>query len=112
MQKIQYGKLIHGNVNSEFEKKNSDSMKTFLIFNVSNFSLRTSSAVPIAKLPYKGLGGLAFGGPYRDVLFVVTVANFVDVLEAKVIGNTGVGTALYQITGLGVNGRKTSRLTL
>lgn len=77
-----------------------------------NFDFRTSSAVPIATLPYKGLGGLAFGGPKRDNLLVVAFSDLIDVLSATLIGNSGVGISLYKITNVGAKGLKNSRLIL
>lgn len=75
--------------------------------------LRTSSAVPIVRMPFIGLGGGCFGGPKRDILFVVTVQARVDVLLAQVTDRTAVPTSLYKITGLGAKGRrKSSRLKI
>lgn len=71
---------------------------------IYRFLHRKSTAVPIVRMPFKGLGGLAFGGPKRDILFVVTVQARVDVLLAQVTDRTAVPTSLYKITDLGAKG--------
>lgn len=63
-------------------------------------------------MPYKGLGGIALGGPKQNILFVVTVSNLVNLLLAKVTENTSVPTSLYEITDVGAEGCKYSQLIL
>lgn len=72
---------------------------------------RTSSGIPIVEMPFtKGIGGLAFGGPNKDILFVTTVKFYVDVELAEFTEQTTIPTSLYKITGLGTAARGSSRL--
>jgi len=63
----------------------------------------TSTGEIIATLPSLYLTGVAFGGPNRDILFVVTSSIFLDTVTLKVL-DVAPAPPLYTITGLGATG--------
>lgn len=60
-------------------------------------------------MPIKGIGGLAFGGPNRDIPFVITVHSYVQVLLAQVTETIDVPSSLFIITGLGASAHGSSK---
>lgn len=61
-------------------------------------------------MPFKGIGGLAFGGPNIDIPFVTTVHSYVQVLLAQITGTIDVPSSLFKITCLGAAAHGSSNL--
>lgn len=69
---------------------------------------RTSSGIPVAKLPIGGITGIAFGGKHRNVLFAILGRAKLNVYSGSVTGTTQSGSSLFAITNL-ATGRKYNR---
>jgi sugar lactone lactonase YvrE len=63
----------------------------------------------IATLPSLYLTGVAFGGPQRDILFVVTSSIFLDTVTLQVL-DVAPAPPLYMITGLNASGNVSPKL--
>lgn len=73
---------------------------------------RTKSLVKTIDMGIGGISGLAFGGPKRDILFVLASADVIDTTTGKPIDKITDGSSLYKITGLGVTGVKSSKFKI
>lgn len=67
--------------------------------------------VKIIKFPSPVLNGLAFGGPERNILYVVAAPNFENPFTLEVISEkTNTTTSLYMVTGLIAAGAPSTRV--
>lgn len=66
------------------------------------FFFRTSEVVDIFRILVPGACGVAFGGPNRDILFVLTQAGIFNGVTNQFVREVIDGSSLYMITGLGV----------
>lgn len=65
---------------------------------------RTSTVVNKINATVSLLTGLVFGGPKRDILFVLSAADVIDLETGKTIGDVDTGPSLVLITGLNATG--------
>lgn len=68
--------------------------------------------VNVIDLGIKGVSGVAFGGPNKNILFVTVAANTVDTETGEITPTGEGGSSLYQITGLGVVGQTTTSVQM
>lgn len=64
-------------------------------------------------MPVTALDGLTFGGPNRDILFVVAQEQVIDANTTQQVSATITqGTSLYMITNIGASGQQLSRIRI
>lgn len=81
-----------------------------LIFESFN---RTSRLVKTIDFPSPVLNGVAFGGPKRNLLFVIASPDYVNPFTSEIIADpTNLTTSLYMITGLHATGAPSVRLNI
>lgn len=69
--------------------------------------------VNIIDFPAPVLNGLAFGGPRKDILYVVAAPDYFDIYSQQVVADpTNTTTSLYAVTGLGAVGTRSERFQL
>lgn len=73
-------------------------------------SFSTSTGEIIATLPSLYLTGVAFGGPNRDILFVVTSSIFLDTVTLQVL-DVAPAPPLYMINGVNATGNVSKRMS-
>lgn len=54
----------------------------------------------MTKLPFGGVGAVAFGGKHRNILFAVVGSVILDVNSATVKQTQQIGSSLFAITNL------------
>lgn len=58
----------------------------------------------VYRIPVPGASGVAFGGPNRDILFVLTQRSIYNGVSNQFVEEILDNSSLYMITGLGVTG--------
>lgn len=71
-----------------------------------------STVINEIKLPVHGCNGITFGGPHRNILYVVASRVLTDKITSQVVGEVTNGSSLYMVTGLGVKANKLSSLVI
>lgn len=106
------GSLIHGNFSFvHFFREREREFECFVLKNGQFCINRISSLVNIIEAPINGLNGIAFGGPYRDILFLVASMNVVNLNSSQRMQDTE-GSALYMVTGVGAVATPSSRVLI
>lgn len=67
------------------------------------------SIVRIIDMGTKAISSVAFGGPNRDILFVLASSQIANVLNFQPIEVIPNGSSLYTVTGLCATGLKSTR---
>lgn len=57
----------------------------------------------------EGVSGVVFGGPERDILFIVVSSSILNTKTRQPMEIITTGSSLYKVTGLGVTGPKPAR---
>lgn len=65
----------------------------------------------VAHLNVKGITGVTFGGPKREIIFAIVGSAMYNFETGQVDTRTN-GPSLYKIIGLNATGRKFSRLSI
>lgn len=60
----------------------------------------------------KAISGLAFGGPKRNILFVLAASIIVDTRNFQVLEVNNEGSSLYTVSGLCTTGQKVDSFKL
>lgn len=60
----------------------------------------------------KAVTGLVFGGPKRDILFVLASSKYVNIFNFQPIEIIPSGSSIYKVTGLCAVGRKPTSFKL
>lgn len=64
-------------------------------------------------LPAPVLNGLAFGGPQKDILYVIAAPDYFNIYNQQVVADpTNTTTSIYTVTGLGAVGTRSERFQL
>lgn len=87
--------------------KRLDTLQSFLFVDIC----RASKVVRVIDMGISGVSGVVFGGPRRDILFVIASKNVYNSMTFKPM-QTGAGGSLYKVTGLCAKGFAPTRFKM
>lgn len=68
--------------------------------------------VKVIDIGVPGVSGMVFGGPKRDILFVLASKVIINPKTGKPMEMLTLGSSLYKVTGLCVNGEHQTRFRI